>query len=475
METAVNILPEWMTTYWVGVTLVRLVIMLVVVIYFGRTVSGESKRAKNAAVWASSIFLLVWVGALMRLGSMNALRITPESPLPPPILAAALVPILIAYLAFEYWEPFRRLVFNIPQHWLILLQAYRITGGIFLLVFAMGLIPGAFALVAGTGDLVTGLLAIPVAWAVYKQKPWARKGAFAWNYLGLFELILLIPLGMLSSPTRIQTLALGNPNLVTSAWPSVLAPTFHVSLGIILHIFSLAKLRQESPARKPVKAQKIGWQLMLLGAITITAYAGIFYVMTPLLTPKPTAFQVYKGLGDVLRQHPIMLYTHILAAMLTLIIGPFQFLGGFRARHPRTHRTMGKIYLVTVFVGGIGAIYLAQFSFAGIGARLGFSVQGSLLLFTGYMAYSHIRRGEVKTHREWMIRNYALIFGAVTLRIYIRTFFALGLTLPDFHAINAWLCWAPNLLVAEWIIRRTRAKTQQPIPLQATAEAGMGD
>lgn len=474
MEAAVNILPEWMTAYWVGVTLLRIVIMWVVVIYFGRTVPGESQGARNAAIWATSIFLLIWGGATIRLGSMNALRITPESPLPPPILAMALVPILIAYVAFEYWEPFRRLVFNIPQHWLILLQVYRITGGIFLIVFSMGLIPGAFALVAGMGDLVTGLLAIPVAWFVYKQKPWARKSAYAWNYLGLFELILLIPLGLLSSPTRIQTLALGNPNLVTSAWPSVLAPTFHVSLGIILHIFSLAKLRRESPARKPVKAQKIGWQLMLLGAIAITAYAAIFYIMTPLLTPKPTAFQVYQELGDVLRQHPAMLYIHVLAAMLTLIIGPFQFLRGFRTRNPRFHRTLGKIYLVMVLIGGVSAIYLAQFSFAGIGSRLGFSVQGGLLLFTGYMAFSHIRRGEVQTHREWMIRNYALIFGAVTLRIYIRTFFAFGLTLPDFHAINAWLCWVPNLLVAEWIIRRTRVRPQS-VTLQTTVEAGAGD
>ena len=325
---------------------------------------------------------------------------------------------------------------------------------------------------SGFGDLITGLLAIPVAYFCYQQTPWANKVAVAWNYLGLVELIVLIPVGLLSSPSPIQTLALDNPNLVTSTWPSVLAPTFHVPLGILLHLFSLAILRQESPTSVRATPQKIGWQLMTAGAITVFAYAALFYVMTPLLTPRPVAGQVYAGLGQELRTHTVALYIHIVPAMLALVLGPFQFLPSLRNRHPSIHRLIGRTYLVCIVVGGLGALYIAQFSFAGIGSRLGFSVQAILLLFTGYMAYTNIRRRAFQPHREWMMRNYALIFAAVTLRIYIRTFFELGYELPEFHALNAWLCWVPNLIFVEWLIRRGRNRlTTTPQPIQSAGAA----
>ncbi len=471
MGTLVEGLPAWLSAYWVGVTVLRLALMVYVLAWLGRMRDERSTPSQQRAVWVSAIALTGWVGAALYLGNRNVFRIHEDVVLPPPIAAGAVVPILVGFLAFQYWEPFRRLVFRLPQHWLIALQVYRITGGVFLVVYSMGLIPGVFALTSGLGDLITGLLAIPVAYFCYKQTPWANKVAVGWNYLGLVELIILIPFGLLSSPSPIQTLALDQPNLVTSTWPSVLAPTFHVPLGILLHIFSLAMLRGESSTRLQATPRKIGWQLMVAGAITVFAYAMLFYVLTPLLTTKGFAYQVYPGLGQILQNHPWGLYIHIVPSMLALVLGPFQFHQGVRDRHRTLHRALGRTYLTSIVIGGLGALYIAQFSFAGIGSRLGFSVQAVLLLFTGYMAYTHIRRREIQTHREWMMRNYALIFAAVTLRIYIRTFFALGYELPDFHVLNAWLCWAPNLLFVEWLIRRGRSRLMTPQPVQATGAA----
>ena len=462
-EVTIN-LPVWLPTYWVGVTVLRLIILGGILYWFGRLAETRLSSA-GRAIWVSILALTLWTVAAIYLGSRNVFRIHEDVALPPPIAFGALLPILVGWLALQYWEPFRRFIFSIPQHWLIALQIYRITGGVFLVVYGLGLIPGVFALTSGFGDLITGLLAIPVAWFCYKQRSWAKRTAVVWNYLGLIELIILIPFGLLSSPSPIQTLALDQPNLVTSTWPSVLAPTFHVPLGILLHIFSLAILRGESPERVQVSPRKLGWQLMVAGSITIFAYAMLFYVMTPLLTPKSFAYQVYPGLGEILQDNPWGLYIHIVPAMLALALGPFQFHQGLRDKHRSVHRAMGKTYLGCIVIGGVGAFYLAQFSFAGIGARLGFSVQAILLLFTGYMAYSHIRRREIQNHREWMMRNYALIFAAVTLRIYIRTFFELGYDLPDFHALNAWLCWVPNLIFVEWLIRRVRVRsTNAPQP-----------
>jgi len=57
-----------------------------------------------------------------------------------------------------------------------------------------------------------------------------------------------------------------------------------------------------------------------------------------------------------------------------------------------------------------------------------------------------------------MIRNFALSLAAVTLRVYM------PLMLAGFHwpfrftyITVSWLCWIPNLLIAEWLIRRSHA------------------
>ena len=477
MTAIMNGIPIWLSAYWVSVTLVRLVISIFAVFVWGRRVSIKKLSAKALGIGLTSIVLAVWVLLTFYLGRINFFRIDENTALPPPIAVGALLPIFIGYVAFQYWDTFRRIIFNIPQHWLIGLQAYRITGGVFLILYAQGLIPGVFGLVAGIGDFVTGLTAIAVAYFCYKQTSWSRKVAIGWNYIGLVELIILIPFGLLSSPSSIQVLALDAPNYLTSIWPSVLAPTFHVPLGILLHIYSLACFRHQGKATIKSSSPSAAWQLMLFSAVAVSAYVALFYIATPLLTTKATAFQVHPRLQAVLTTMPIGLYTHVILSMLALLLGPFQFLKSLRSKHPNIHRWTGRVYLFGgILMGGLGGLYLAQFSFAGLASRLGFSLQAMLLLFTGYMAFSNIRRGRIQSHRKWMIRNYALIFGAVTLRIYIRGFFAMGLELPDFHALNAWLCWVPNLLFAEWLIYRLRSRPDgkqeitEPLDAQIAAQ-----
>ena len=48
-----------------------------------------------------------------------------------------------------------------PASWLVALQVYRVLGSAFLIGWALGAVPGIFALPAGIGDVITGLLALP--------------------------------------------------------------------------------------------------------------------------------------------------------------------------------------------------------------------------------------------------------------------------------------------------------------------------
>ena len=53
------------------------------------------------------------------------------------------------------------------------------------------------------------------------------------------------------------------------------------------------------------------------------------------------------------------------------------------------------------------------------------------------------------------MRNFALTFAAVTLRVYLPTSMALGVPFESAYPLIAWLCWVPNLLVAEPLARAT--------------------
>jgi hypothetical protein len=89
-------------------------------------------------------------------------------------------------------------------------------------------------------------------------------------------------------------------------------------------------------------------------------------------------------------------------------------------------------------------------------AHLGFASLAILWLFSGFMAYQHIRNKQIERHREWMTRNYALTFAGVMLRLWMPTFGMAGVDFTAGYIVTAWLCWVPNLIVAEWIITRKR-------------------
>ena len=48
-----------------------------------------------------------------------------------------------------------------------------------------------------------------------------------------------------------------------------------------------------------------------------------------------------------------------------------------------------------------------------------------------------------------MVRNFALTFAAVTLRLWLPGMVVGGVPMEIAYPIVAWLCWVPNLIVAE--------------------------
>jgi hypothetical protein len=111
---------------------------------------------------------------------------------------------------------------------------------------------------------------------------------------------------------------------------------------------------------------------------------------------------------------------------------------------------------VGVLFGGSSGLFMAFHAFGGIVARLGFALLALAWLYTGIRAYVAIRAGDPSTHRRWMVRNFALTFAAVTLRLYLPASIASGIAFETAYPVIAWLCWVPNLVVAELVFNRTR-------------------
>ena len=200
---------------------------------------------------------------------------------------------------------------------------------------------------------------------------------------------------------------------------------------------------------------RIGWWLMLAGAALLVLTSSRYFMLDP-DTYFPRQRAVYQA-------HTLALLLHVGGMMFAALLGPFQFLRSLRARRPRVHRLMGRLYVTGAIVGGLSGVQLAQYAATGAAAGIGFALLGVLVLVTTVMAFVRIRDGQVQAHREWMTRSYALIFAAVTLRLY-QPFTQAWLGEDAGYIAVAWISWIPNLLVAEWLIRTTVRSRPEPAP-----------
>lgn len=204
-----------------------------------------------------------------------------------------------------------------------------------------------------------------------------------------------------------------------------------------------------------------GWYVMAIGAFAVAGYALSFYVRGRHAFPPP--------LREGLSPRPWGIYSHVLFGSVALLTGPFQFRRGILRRRRSLHRRLGVAYVAAAALTGAVGLYMAPYSFGGLNTHLGFGILGAFTLVTTMVAYRRIRAFDVVSHRQWMIRSFALIFAAVTLRLELPL---LIVSLQDFapaYAIVAWLCWIPNLLIAEWYIRRSRHGPASHVPTHSRA------
>lgn len=145
---------------------------------------------------------------------------------------------------------------------------------------------------------------------------------------------------------------------------------------------------------------------------------------------------------------------HIWGASAALALGGLQFFAGFRAKQPRVHRWIGRAYGVAILIAGVAGFVVALGVAGGAVASVGFALLAILWLGVTFNAVRLARARRIAEHKRWMIRSFALTFAAVTLRLYLLGFMAAGFSYTEASVYLAWICWMPNLLFAEWFVRR---------------------
>jgi len=200
----------------------------------------QEERAK--AFWSLSAIIVGWfiLAVLTSLAGWYG-GVTRKVPT---IQYGLLIPILVGVLLSWKWPLLHRALAIVPNEWIVGIQFYRTLGVIFLILYAVGRLPGLFALPAGLGDVSVGLLAPLVATAYARSSHEAARRVRLWNQFGIADLVIAVTLGFLTSPSPLQLASFDRPSVLISIFPLALIPVYMVPLSILLHFASLRHLRR---------------------------------------------------------------------------------------------------------------------------------------------------------------------------------------------------------------------------------------
>jgi hypothetical protein len=165
-------------------------------------------RGQRRSFWAGTTLLVGWFLAALSLSWLGLYQGTRTRI--PTVEFGLLLPIIAGLMFYWRSDDLKRIIAAAPQSLLVGVQLYRVEGIIFLVLFFAGAMPGVFAIPAGTGDVAVGLLAPAIAFAFAHGLRGSTGLVRAWNVLGLADLAVAVTTGFLSSPSPIQSVAIGN-------------------------------------------------------------------------------------------------------------------------------------------------------------------------------------------------------------------------------------------------------------------------
>ena len=197
-------------------------------------------RTDNLIVVA---IVVAWAALVMILSARGVFEIDPSKP-PFPLLISFITPPILFLVSYALSTKVRAISLSIDLLLLTAMQAWRVIGGVFLILMSLNLLPGTFAWPAGVGDLVVGGYAPFVVLSIARRTPSWRTHVVLLNVLGLLDLVTAIASGVLSGSSPIGVLHGPVATDIMQQLPLSIIPTFAVPAWVIMHVISLMKLRR---------------------------------------------------------------------------------------------------------------------------------------------------------------------------------------------------------------------------------------
>ena len=199
-------------------------------------------------------------------------------------------------------------------------------------------------------------------------------------------------------------------------------------------------------------------QYLLITLSVLTGLLICYYVITrafPMLIPSEENY------GTYFYPRAIWLFPHIVLGIIATVIGPFQFIPNIRNKYLKTHRQLGRVYVVAVILSGIMGMYLAITSDVTLTYAVGLFGLGFTWSISAIMAFLSIKNKKIDLHKEWMIRSYVITFAFVSFRFVqdILTSLEIG-TWKEVNVLMSWACWAIPLFITEVFIQGRKIKSK---------------
>jgi hypothetical protein len=188
-------------------------------------------------IFAFYILYLIYASLLALKGVLSVNAVVPR------VFTLTTIPLtVILFAIIGNTEVFKKLLRSVSLESLIALHIFRLLGVFFIILYYYRLLHPAFAFSAGMGDIITALLALPVAKWVSQGKSWSIKAAYVWNILGMLDIVTLLVIAIITVIKSVTGSEPGDPEM--TVFPFAWFPAFAPATILFLHATVFRKLIQ---------------------------------------------------------------------------------------------------------------------------------------------------------------------------------------------------------------------------------------
>lgn len=220
------------------------IVVLMVGLSKSLALAGLENAARKRTFTLTLTSIIAWVGLLGVLSVMGVFR---DFSTVPPRLLPVLFAAFFIVLLITFSKGVTNLLKSVPPHWLVYFQSFRILVELLLwIAFSRGLLPVQMTFDGYNFDIVSGVLTLPVGWALATRKPYAKVLGIVYNIIGLLLLFNIITVAVLSMPTPFRQFMNEPANTIVAEFPFIYLPGVLVVLAFSFHVFSLRQLVGEA-------------------------------------------------------------------------------------------------------------------------------------------------------------------------------------------------------------------------------------